>query len=300
MRKPVLPKSRSWATLFAILVFCVDCGKLDTRPHKLADGCQHVFLDGGSNRGVHIRSLFEPVKFSGLHNYWRKGYQNSVAFTPFYNLIKRIYNTTNPNETICAFGFEANPDYSSRLQALERSYRGLGWNVRWFNPTAVWVKNENLSFQSRDLGGHVKSIYSTKEGVVTVGGIDFALFVQQHIVRRLLPVPSKPRYTVMKMDIEGSEFQVMAHLARHHVLCQGAGIDALTIEYHYGRVKVKPDAQYFHEEWQRLAVDTANISRTEKCQFTSILDWDSEAHANDDTPLPTGEAVPRVKQLPRR
>ena len=30
---------------------------------KLADGCRHVFLDVGSNRGVHVRFLFEPALF---------------------------------------------------------------------------------------------------------------------------------------------------------------------------------------------------------------------------------------------
>jgi len=37
----------------------------------------------------------------------------------------------------------------------------------------------------------------------------------------------------MKMDIEGSEFTVLPHLLKHGLLCQGRGIDALTIEWHF-------------------------------------------------------------------
>ena len=31
--------------------------------HKLADGCYHVFLDVGSNIGMHVRFLLEPHKY---------------------------------------------------------------------------------------------------------------------------------------------------------------------------------------------------------------------------------------------
>ena len=30
---------------------------------RLLDGCRHVFLDVGSNRGVHVRFLYEPSAY---------------------------------------------------------------------------------------------------------------------------------------------------------------------------------------------------------------------------------------------
>ena len=35
----------------------------DDHKHKLADGCYHVFLDVGSNIGMHVRFLLEPHKY---------------------------------------------------------------------------------------------------------------------------------------------------------------------------------------------------------------------------------------------
>jgi hypothetical protein len=37
------------------------------RPRKLADGCRHVFIDGGSNTGVHLRFLVTPDLFPDAH-----------------------------------------------------------------------------------------------------------------------------------------------------------------------------------------------------------------------------------------
>ena len=38
--------------------------KSDDREHSvLGDGCYHIFIDAGSNRGVHGRFLFEPEKY---------------------------------------------------------------------------------------------------------------------------------------------------------------------------------------------------------------------------------------------
>ena len=32
---------------------------------RLGDGCGHVYLDIGSNRGVQVRKLFEPQRYPG-------------------------------------------------------------------------------------------------------------------------------------------------------------------------------------------------------------------------------------------
>ena len=41
-------------------------GTLQRQP-KLADGCYHVFLDVGSNIGMHVRFLFEPFLYNKAH-----------------------------------------------------------------------------------------------------------------------------------------------------------------------------------------------------------------------------------------
>ena len=62
----------------------------------LGNGCYHVFIDAGSNVGVHGRFLFEPTK-----------YPKSVFAKKFNVLFGKHWTCQN----ICVFAFEPNPKH---------------------------------------------------------------------------------------------------------------------------------------------------------------------------------------------
>ena len=69
----------------------------DTAAVKLADGCRHVFLDVGSNIGMHVRFLFEPHLYPKAH----------VARAFFQE--KFGPEASRDNRDYCVFSFEPNP-----------------------------------------------------------------------------------------------------------------------------------------------------------------------------------------------
>ena len=107
-----------------------------TTSHRLGDGCYHVFLDMGSNRGVHGRFLFEPEKYPN-------------------NLIGPIFdeafgNMSRQKMPICVFAFEPNPVHIEKQRATEKAYRLMGWRYTFLN---VGVSDKKKTCLSRALVG---------------------------------------------------------------------------------------------------------------------------------------------------
>ena len=97
------------------------------------DGCLHVFLDLGSNRGLQIRKLYEPHLF---------------PLAPVLPLYERYFgqpNTRN-NQQICAVGFEPNPAHTAHLQAVAANYSTCSIKVIMFTETGVSNKDAVGSF----------------------------------------------------------------------------------------------------------------------------------------------------------
>lgn len=84
---------------------------------KLGDGCYHVFLDVGSNIGVHNRFLFEP----GL-------YPNAKTALSVFD---QEFGEKRNNLDICAFGFEPNPVHEERHNKMMEEYNKLGWRYHY-------------------------------------------------------------------------------------------------------------------------------------------------------------------------
>ena len=92
---------------------------------RLGDGCRHVFLDVGSNRGVHVRFLMEgPAVYPGSR-YLQWGFFQQHYGPRFVN-----------DSTICSFGFEPNPAHAERLRRLALRLRANGRRAEWFNAAA--------------------------------------------------------------------------------------------------------------------------------------------------------------------
>lgn len=89
--------------------------KSDERTSKLADGCYHVFLDVGSNIGMHARFLYETTSFP----------RALIARTVFMNQFGP--EQLRDNRDICIFSFEPNPSHNERHAEMRKLYAAMGW-----------------------------------------------------------------------------------------------------------------------------------------------------------------------------
>lgn len=185
----------------------------------LADGCRHVFLDVGSNRGVHVRFLYEPDQFPG------------ASFNK-YGFFRHNFGTTFANDsTVCAFGFEPNPAHATRLQKLGMSLRARGHRAEWIQAAVSNRTGELIMYNDRSEFNRNHSDWTfsaspvsprgtqmTDADKVRVPRINFGAFLREEIVPRKLPsaAPQKqhgqqgheqtfPPSIVMKLDVEGAE-----------------------------------------------------------------------------------------------
>ena len=97
------------------------------RRPRMGDGCRHIFLDVGANRGVHIRTLIEPKLFPEAL-YVKAGYWDEYFGGQYHN-----------DSTVCAFAFEPNVAHAPRLSRLSQFYRAAGRRVE-FLPSAAMKK----------------------------------------------------------------------------------------------------------------------------------------------------------------
>lgn len=92
--------------------------------------CQHIYLDMGTNIGVQIRKLYQP-----------EGYPNAVALPVF----SKYFNGSS-RRSVCAVGFEANAVQTSRLLALQESYRSADFPCVIFTSSAISNRNGTIDF----------------------------------------------------------------------------------------------------------------------------------------------------------
>ncbi|KAK1284528.1 hypothetical protein QJS10_CPB21g01468 [Acorus calamus] len=104
-------------------------------------------------------------------------------------------------------------------------------------PYAAWVRNETLQFEINgdpdrkhdEVGGRgmgrIKPVgSSSKSTAAAIPGFDFAVWLKSTV--------SEADYVVMKMDVEGTEFDLIPRLFETGAICL---IDELFLECHYNR-----------------------------------------------------------------
>ena len=184
---------------------------IDTGFVTLGDGCYHVFIDAGSNRGVHGRFLFEPEKYP-------------LSF--FAGRLKDLFGLNRTLQNICVFAFEPNPKHMGSQSITESSYRRMGWRYHYL-PFGLSDEDGNLTFYRNPVlncGGHceewgfsiVAASASNESEAVVVNVLNLSSWVQRNILKRKIPFRnsfnSLSPSLVMKMDIEGSEYKVLTSL----------------------------------------------------------------------------------------
>jgi len=261
-----MPQGASPGTSVGMLSTWQDAFKDDP---AIFDGCSKVFVDVGANRGTHVRKLFEPAKYPTC---------------PYLAVFDQSFGTSRSepfSETgICAFGFEANPRWTTTLKQVEDSYTAQGWRTKFFAPTAVSNESGNVTFWLNDGAGNNSDWGASVEKVaplakaVTVNTTDLAGFMQE------LSAHSLPGYKLMKMDIEGAEFMVLPKLLEGSLLCKSK-LDKLTIEWH---------ERLFNADEVPGATRTRNrVMSPTKCggqPATIVVDLDDESYRDDGMALP--------------
>ncbi|CAE8589038.1 unnamed protein product, partial [Polarella glacialis] len=172
--------------------------------------CKTIYLDVGSNIGVMVRKLYEP-----------ESYPEATALPLFSSRFGSPNLRGLPSNVsgICALGFEPNPHRTSHLAELASNYSSKGWHVHFY-PFAAWSGEGTMQFnvqnkpERADWGAKLvdksTELSSTVEDLVSVRSIDLAAFVKS------LPAQS---VGLMKMDIEGAEYETLAHMLEKDVLC---------------------------------------------------------------------------------
>ena len=248
---------------------------------RLADGCTHVYLDVGSNIGVQVRKLYEPAKYA------------DAAVLPVFE--EEFGPSPARNHRVCAFGFEANPKHAARLKAVEGCYSEHNWRAQFFVPLAVSTRVAQLKLQfegTADFEFWGASVVPEARGPhglsqsVMIPSVNFSQFVLDEIAGRKIPAEDlaagiTPR-VLMKLDIEGSEYEVLPALMETGALCH---INTIFLEWH-PRVAT-PETLAATEPVKAWLAGTAS-DQAARCKPPSISTVDDETYLHDGQPAPTG------------
>ncbi|XP_010683597.2 uncharacterized protein LOC104898243 [Beta vulgaris subsp. vulgaris] len=137
------------------------------------------------------------------------------------------------NKTFEVYAIEADKSFHQEYEAKKKWVKLL--------PYAAWVKNETLYFEvNHDPGddpeekgskgrgmGRIKPVQShdgVSSGVDKIVGFDFAQWLKETVTER--------DFVVMKMDVEGTEFDLIPRLFETGAICL---IDEIFLECHYNR-----------------------------------------------------------------
>eukprot|EP00434_Breviolum_minutum_P034686 symbB.v1.2.030702.t1/scaffold3481.1/size75784/5 len=191
--------------------------------------CKRIYMDVGSNIGVQVRKFYEPEKYGDA---------------PIIKLFDQQFGNAQERRRpgveneLCVLGMEPSPQLRPRLQKLEEAYQKRGWMVHIY-PFAAFVEEKEMEFEMRDGVGsgtasslnstllNLPKDYGKQHGKARVRAIDLAFFMKQ--LKQLLDASATVQF--MKIDIEGSEYEVIPKLAANGILCKSF-LKKVSIESH--------------------------------------------------------------------
>uniref|UniRef100_A0A7S1X8Z1 Methyltransferase FkbM domain-containing protein n=1 Tax=Compsopogon caeruleus TaxID=31354 RepID=A0A7S1X8Z1_9RHOD len=191
--------------------------------------CTKVFLDLGSNIGDAIEMFMYPEGLDG------KPWGPQIANSP---LVAAIQGHGWEAKDFCIFGFEGNPVHTKTLQSIVSRHRRNAKRLEVFTETLVSTEdgsatlytdgNEEKAFWGASmLLGH-RGVDQGKKGGVRVRSINFRNFIKRLVAEGT--EGSRPPLIVIKMDIEGAEYQILPYLNETGSLCRD--ISFLFLEDH--------------------------------------------------------------------
>jgi len=249
------------------------------------DGCYHVYLDVGSNVGNQIRKLFEPHL-----------YLNATILPLFDQYFGDTQIRNQKPGVVCAVGFEPNPRHTKILQNIQSVYNKCEWKTKIFTTTAAahcygmarFFTDNNTAMN--EWGGSIlkSKIANNSAGVAKM--IRLADYILKKVITRKLPaflnleeMEIKPN-VLMKMDIEGSELEVLSDLVVTGALQY---IDLAMVEYH-SQSFYKTDFRSSAISGLEKAMDTFNyLSNTLRLKSVyNVKTFNDDSYTNVNFPLP--------------
>ena len=229
--------------------------------------CTDVFIDLGANIGVQVKKLFEPEMYMKVQD----------------SLLKKTLNIYDqefgepsvrkrPNSGLCAFGFEPNPKHHARLRDLEQYYFELGWKVHFF-PFAVSNSDKNVTLYSdgepekNEWGATLYRDTDNFKGSTQVRQVRLSDFIKQYL--------NHIQIKVVKVDIEGAEYEVLVNLLSAGMLCQDR-IKFVAIEWHTPRFQ-DGDMNNVYRDKTKLM----KWINSQECQPSKVEEINDESYLND-------------------
>ena len=177
--------------------------------------CQRVFLDLGANIGVNSRFLYEAHKYP----------QNTEGGG--FKMTHKMDEVFGKHRTdVCYVGFEANPNHNDRLTLLAKHFRNRPFTLL---NRAVSIHNTNLTFYNIETSAekqHKEWGFSeikrhSQSRAVQVQALDFPRWFQTNL--------RDAQTIMMKIDIEGSEYELLFSMLAQGLLCK---VHTITMEWH--------------------------------------------------------------------
>ncbi|KJK75408.1 hypothetical protein H634G_09426 [Metarhizium anisopliae BRIP 53293] len=197
---------------------------------------RYIFVDLGANIGDSLDAFLrkEDAKFQYKFPRpdWAR-YEEAGKFASIAQVPKRML-AHFPFCEIDIYLFEGNPAFNPALVEAKQRHRSRGVNVNIFPSTVVDVRDGTRMFyldtinDEHDYWG--SSIYANHPDAVDSGSNGTEL-TAINISRWLLMNTLPHDFVVVKMDIEGSEYDVIPHMAEMRAWTV---IDHLLVEWHSG------------------------------------------------------------------
>jgi len=228
--------------------------------------CALIYLDVGTNIGVQVRKLFEPER-----------YPRAQVLPIFDEIFGDPKDRTQASSSsgICALGLEPNPVHQGHLQKLQENYTAMGWNVHFYQ-FAAWKDDGNMMFDeatepaTNDWAAHIGPKDTDPVSPwVSVRTINLAEFVKS------LPLHS---VKLMKVDIEGAEYETVFNMLQKKALCQGTVDEAFFESHAWGDVTNWQDDRTFAALQKHIAAADCGLGG----KPTKVTDLDDETFKNDD------------------
>ena len=182
-----------------------------------------MFLDIGANRGVSVRKLFEPDAYpieeydwdnAGLPRWHccrnHSAPHDHIFYAPMFDEFfgTKLQRSRDHFNGVCAFGFEMNPQHTRRLKEIETCYASRGWRAKFFTETAASDVDGNTTMRlargqdsEHNWGATVVPELFAKDTPwqTTVGTIDLAEWLIEHIFKRSIPPGELPPTVLAKL-----------------------------------------------------------------------------------------------------
>ncbi len=191
------------------------------------------------NGSLNPKANSKHIKTSRRNIFFDLGANNGDSIYNFFNLNSKAHGGSfkgqipeeKINEKWIVYAIEGNSAFDIELNRMKNKITSMGHQVILMNGTVGWTYDGEITFyldkanrQPNQLGSsvkenHVEVVLSNKQKEVHPC-VDIARLLKQY---------NENDFVVLKMDIEGSEYDLLLHFIKENVLSL---IDYIGIEYH--------------------------------------------------------------------